>query len=117
MRKLALAVCLLFACSPFALAQDKKDAKDAKKEPTVAQKKQQERMRDCNEQASAKKMEGDARKKFMSSCLRGGADKKGEKGEKMTAQQERMKACNKRASDKKMKGDDRKKFMSECLKS
>ena len=111
MRKLAMAVCLLFAFSPFALAQDKKDAK---KEPTAAQKKQQERMKDCNEQAGAKKMESDARKKFMSTCLKGGSDKK---GEKMSAQQERMKACNKQASDKKMKGDDRKKFMSDCLKS
>lgn len=111
MRKLALAVCLMFACSPLALAQDKKDA--PKKEPTAAQKKQQERMRDCNEQAGAKKMEGDARKKFMSSCLRG---ETGKKSEKTTAQQERMRACNKQASDKKMKGDDRKKFMSECLK-
>jgi hypothetical protein len=110
MKQLALAVCLAFALSP-ALAQDKKDAK---KEPTAAQKKQQERMRDCNEQAGAKKMEGDARKKFMSACLRGDS---GKKAEKMTAQQERMKSCNKQAADKKMKGDDRKKFMSDCLKS
>jgi psiF repeat-containing protein len=110
MRKIALAICLMFACSPFALAQDKKDTK---KEPSAAQKKQQERMRDCNEQAGAKKMEGDARKKFMSACLKGGSDKK---GEKMSAQQSRMKDCNKQASDKKMKGDDRKKFMSACLK-
>jgi psiF repeat len=111
MRKLALAVCLMFACTPFALAQDKKEAK---KEPTAAQKKQQARMKDCNEQAGAKKMEGDARKKYMSSCLRGETDKK---GEKMSAQQSRMKDCNKQASDKKMKGDDRKQFMSGCLKS
>jgi hypothetical protein len=109
MRKIALAICLMFACSPFALAQDK----DAKKEPTAAQKKQQQRMKDCNEQAGAKKMEGDERKKFMSACLKGGTDKK---GEKMSAQQSRMKDCNKQASDKKMKGDDRKQFMSACLK-
>jgi hypothetical protein len=106
MRKLALAVCLVFACAPFAAAQDKGDAK---KEPTAAQKKQQERMRDCNEQAGAKKMEGEERKKFMSSCLKGGS-------EKMTAQQARMKECNRKASDKKMKGDERKQFMSGCLK-
>jgi len=109
MRKLALAVCLMFACAPFALAQEKKDAK---KEPTAAQKAQQERMKSCNEQAGAKKMEGDARKKFMSTCLKGGAAK----DEKMTPQQARMKDCNKQASDKQMKGDDRKKFMSACLK-
>ena len=110
MRNLALAVCLMFACSPFALAQDKKEAK---KEPTAAQKKQQERMRDCNEQAGAKKMEGEARKQFMSACLKGGS---GKKGEKMSAQQSRMKDCNRQASDKKMKGDERKQFMSACLK-
>jgi uncharacterized protein HemX len=105
MRQLALAVCLAFACAPFAVAQEKKDVK---KEPTAAQKKQQERMKACNEQAGAKKMEGDARKKFMSACLKG--------EEKMTPQQARMKECNKQASDKQMKGDDRKKFMSACLK-
>ena len=101
MRKLALAVCLMFAFAPFAAAQDKK-------EPTAAQKKQQERMKSCNEQAGAKKMEGDARKKFMSACLKG--------EEKMTPQQARMKDCNKQASDKRMKGDERKNFMSACLK-
>ena len=52
MRKLALAVCLMFAFAPFATAQDKKETK---KEPTAAQKKQQERMKDCNEQAGAKR--------------------------------------------------------------
>ena len=110
MRSLVLAVCLAFACTPFAVAQEKKEAK---KEATAAQKKQQARMRDCNEQAGAKKMEGDERKKFMSSCLRGDT---GAKGEKMTAQQVRMKDCNRQASDKNMKGDERKKFMSACLK-
>ena len=105
MRKLALAWCLMFACAPFAAAQDKKEVK---KEPTAAQKAQQERMKDCNEQAGTKKLEGDERKKFMSACLKG--------EEKMTPQQARMKDCNKQASDKKMSGDDRKKFMSTCLK-
>ena len=109
MRKLALAVCLMFACAPFAAAQDKKEPKKA---PTAAQKKQQARMKDCNEQAGAKKMEGDARKSFMRACLKGGSDK----GDKMSAQQSRMKDCNKQASAKKMKGDDRKNFMSACLK-
>ena len=41
------------------------------KGPTDAQKKQQQRMADCNKQAGAKKLEGDARKKFMSTCLKG----------------------------------------------
>jgi len=79
-----------------------------KKEPSAAQKKQQERMKSCNERAGVQKLEGDARKKFMSSCLKG--------EEKGSAQQDRMKDCNKQAADKQMKGDDRKKFMSSCLK-
>ena len=45
-----------------ALAQDKKA-------PSAAQKKQQERMKDCNDKAADKK--GDERKKFMSGCLKG----------------------------------------------
>ena len=109
MKLLIAALCLAFAASG-AFAQDKKDAK---KEPSAAQKKQQERMKDCNEQAATRKMEGDARKKFMSSCLRGDTT---QKGEKMTEQQGKMKMCNKQAGDKKLKGDERKSFMSACLK-
>ena len=68
MSKLMMALCcLMLAASPLALAQDK----TAKKEPTEAQKKQQERMKSCNAKAGDKKLEGDARKKFVSSCLKG----------------------------------------------
>ena len=107
MRLVIAAVCLAFAATP-AYAQDKKD-----KEPTAAQKKQQTRMKECNERAADKK--GDERKKFMSACLKGGSGAQPTKAQK--AQQDRMKACNKQASDKKLKGDERKKFMSSCLKS
>jgi len=102
MRLLVAAVCLAFAATG-AYAQDKK-------EPSAAQKKQQTRMKECNERAGDKK--GDERKKFMSSCLKGG----GEPTKAQAAQQGKMKDCNKQASDKKLKGDDRKKFMSSCLK-
>jgi hypothetical protein len=97
-------LCLAFAASG-AWAQDKKA-------PTEAQKKQQERMKDCNAKAGAKK--GDERQKFMSSCLKDG---KAEPTPAQKAQQERMTACNKQATEKKLKGDERKKFMSGCLKS
>lgn len=95
-----------------------KATKDAapKKEPSAKQKAQQERMKDCASQAGDRK--GDERKKFMSSCLKGGAataDAKGAGSEKKTAQQDKMKACNTEAGDKKMKGDDRKSFMKDCL--
>ena len=80
-----------------------------KKEPSAAQKKHQERMKDCNAGAAGKK--GDERKKFMSECLKDPGPSAAQK-----KQQDRMKDCNKQAADKKMKGDDRKKFMSGCLK-
>ena len=107
MKSLVTALCCLsLAASPLAFAQEKKD-------PSPAQKKQQERMKDCNAQAKTKKMEGDARKAFMSSCLKGETTAK---GDKMTGQQSKMAACNKDAADRKLKGDERKKFMSGCLK-
>ena len=42
-----------------------------KKEPSAAQKKQQDRMAACNKEAGSKGMKGDDRKKFMSGCLKG----------------------------------------------
>jgi hypothetical protein len=105
MRFLLAALCgLSFLMSPAAFAQEKKP-------PSEAQKKQQQRMKDCNAQAAGKK--GDERKAFMSSCLKGGMDNG---AGKMTGQQSKMKSCNKEAGDKKLKGDERKKFMSSCLK-
>jgi len=101
MKALIAAMCLAVLALP-AQAQDKK-------EPSPAQKKQQERMKMCNEKAGDRK--GDERKGFMSSCLKGEMDKKGG-----SAQQQRMKDCNAQASAKGMKGDERKKFMSGCLK-
>jgi psiF repeat-containing protein len=68
---------------------------------------QQQKMKDCNAQASGKT--GDERKAFMKECLSAKPMKQA------TPQQEKMKACNKEASGKALKGDDRKKFMSTCL--
>jgi len=98
MKKLIAMACLMLAASQIAFAQDK-----AKKEPSEAQKAQQERMKECNTEAGDKK--GDERKKFMSSCLK----------DKQKSQQDRMKSCNTDASAKKLKGDDRKAFMKDCL--
>jgi psiF repeat len=75
----------------------------------VAQEKvteQQTKMATCNKEAGDKKLEGDARKKFMSDCLSAG---------KKPTQQEKMTMCNKQAGEKKLAGDERKKFMSSCL--
>jgi hypothetical protein len=113
MSKLMMAVLcsLMLVASPLALAQDKA----AKKEPTEAQKKQQQKMAACNKEAGTKKLEGDARKKFMSTCLSGDAVAKGPT-DAQKKQQQRMKDCNTQAGTKKLEGDARKKFMSTCLK-
>lgn len=87
MKKLIAVVCFMLATSPLALAQDKgtadatkappaaeKPAKakaKAKKEPTEKQKAQQAKMKSCSKEAGDKKLKGDARKKFMSGCMKG----------------------------------------------
>ena len=73
---LSVIVAAMFAAaSVTAIAQDKKadkpkaekSMKDSpKKEPTAAQKRQQE----CNKQADEKKLKGDERKKFVSTCAK-----------------------------------------------
>ena len=68
---------------------------------------QQEKMKTCNADASAKALKGDERKAFMSTCL---------KAKPVATQQEKMKTCNADATTKALKGDERKTFMSDCLK-
>ncbi|CAG9163449.1 PsiF family protein [Cupriavidus pinatubonensis] len=80
---------------------DKAIPASATKAPTA----QQQKMKDCNEQAGDKK--GDDRKAFMKQCLSA-------KGVQPTkTQQEKMSACSKEGKGK--KGDDYKTFMKECL--
>lgn len=81
---------------------------------------QQQRMVDCNKEATGKK--GAERKAFMSSCLKGEhaaaaapAAMTPAPAAKVT-QQERMKTCSADAKTKALKGADRKAFMSTCLK-
>jgi hypothetical protein len=100
--KALIAVLSLSLLALPAYAQDKK-------EPSAAQKNQQQRMKDCNSKAEGKK--GDERKKFMSECLKDDGPSAAQK-----KQQDRMTACNKQAGSKGLKGDERKKFMSDCLK-
>src|SRR5574338_661124 len=109
MKRLAIATAtLLFAAisAPAALAET-----------------QQERMTQCNADAKAKNLSGDARKTFMSNCLSGkndaatpAAPATQSTAATPTTQQEKMTACNKEASAKGLKGDERKAFMSSCLK-
>lgn len=117
MKNLIAMLCCAFLAGPV-LAQDKGKSEDkkaaaARKEPTEKQKAQQERMKACNQKAGDKKLEGDARKSYMSACLKG--EEPAAAGKK-TPQQQKMADCNKQAADKKVKGDERKAFMSSCLK-
>jgi len=73
---------------------------------------QQERMKECNADASGKALKGADRSAFMKTCLSGKAT---EQHAKMTSQQEKMKSCNQEATSKSLKGADRKHFMSTCL--
>jgi len=72
---------------------------------------QQQKMKDCNTQATSQKLTGPDREKFMSQCLKAG----GNGGAQLTAQQQKMKDCNAQATQQHKTGKDRKTFMSSCL--
>ena len=82
----------------------------AEKTPTP----QQQKMTDCNQQASAKALKGDERKTIMSQCLK--KENTTSQGKAHTPPQHKMSDCNKAASAKSLKGDERSTFMSTCLK-
>lgn len=78
----AIVFCALFALSVAHAAEKgemkkgapaaEKKSEKAKKPPTEAQKKQQERMRQCSGDAKAKGIKSkEERNKFMSACLKG----------------------------------------------
>ncbi len=66
-----------------------------------------------NQQATAQTLSGDARKHYMSDCLKNTKTEPGQKS--LTPQQQRMRECNAQATQQSLKGDDRSKFMSACL--
>jgi len=101
-RKIAIlpALAMLIGLALPAIAQEAK-------QPSAAQQAQQQKMKDCNKEATAKNLKGDERKSFMSQCLSAAGAS--------TSQQQKMKDCNKEASAKGLKGDERKSFMSTCL--
>ena len=78
MKMLTAVICLTFALSPLALADDQKTdtgktATDSapKKEPSAKQKAQRQKMKDCSKNAKDKGLKGDERKQFMSNCMKG----------------------------------------------
>jgi ABC-type transporter MlaC component len=86
--------------------------------PAGATNAQQQKMKDCNAQASSKQLKGDARKSFMSECLKADSAQSNAKGSalpELSAQQQKMKTCNSEAKQKHLQGKDRKTFMSTCL--
>jgi len=106
----ALAVCALLAMTgtTFAATPAADDTAPATKPRTA----QQQRMADCNKQATGKR--GDERRTFMSHCLKGHATAPASEA---SGQANRMKTCNAEAGNRSLKGDERKNFMSHCLSS
>ena len=105
---LALAFALALGCG-MASAQDTKPTDKETSKPLTPQ---QQRMVDCNKQATGKT--GDERKTFMSSCLKGESTATAPSAKE--TQQEKMKSCNAEAKKENLAGDARKTFMSTCLK-
>ena len=77
-----------------------------------AENSQQDKMKSCNADASAKNLTGDNRKAFMSTCL---SAKPAPASTGTNSQQEKMKTCNANATAKNMSGDARKAYMQTCL--
>jgi hypothetical protein len=101
---------LLAASAAFVLAGASFAATAPKDTAAKVRTPQQQRMADCNKQATGKK--GVERKAFMSTCLKGGSSM----AAPATTPQNRMKSCNASAKAKSLKGDPRKAYMSSCLK-
>lgn len=67
---------------------------------------QQDKMKTCNAEATTKKLAGDARKQFMSTCLSGSAS--------TSAAASKTQACTSQADSKKLSGAARTSFLKKC---
>ncbi len=76
---------------------------------------QNDKMTQCNAEATGKHLVGPERKSFMRTCLSARPAAAGAQGKHLNAQQQRMVTCNASAKTKALKGDARKTFMRECL--
>lgn len=95
---LASALISLALTTGAALAATENKPEEAKKEPSAAQKAQQEKMKSCNSQAKDKK--GEERKAFMKGCL-GGSNEGAAK-------------CEADAAEKKLAGAAKNSFVKKC---
>src|SRR4051812_23102633 len=68
---------------------------------------QQSKMTSCNAEAGTKGLKGDARKSFMSDCLKGGSAS-------TTAASPKMQQCIAQAEQKKLAGAAKTSFMKKC---
>jgi hypothetical protein len=102
---------ILFAAAFLACASVPVYAEDAAP-AAAAPTSQQQKMKDCNAQATGKT--GADRKSFLKACL--SKDGAPAAATAKTTQQQKMKDCNAEAGSKGLKGADRKSFMSTCLK-
>lgn len=98
--KLAAALISLALAAGAAFAADDTKADKPKKEPSAAQKAQQNKMKECNAQAAGKT--GDERKAFMKECLSGG--------------HATVSGCEAQAAEKKLSGAARNSFITKCQK-
>jgi hypothetical protein len=73
---------------------------------------QQDKMKSCNADATAKNLTGDDRKTYMKTCL---SNKPAAATASGNSQQQKMKTCNADATSRKLTGDDRKAYMKTCL--
>ncbi|MBS0969558.1 phosphate-starvation-inducible protein PsiF [Chimaeribacter arupi] len=71
----------------------------------------QQKMTDCEQQATMQSLKGEDRKKFMSQCLPAQVNP----AKELTPHQLKMQACNQDADKQDITGDARKTFMSQCL--
>lgn len=85
---------------------------------------QQQRMKDCNADAKTQSLKGDARKAFMSTCLKGHSPEataatvdKSSTANAPSSKQLKRKACSADAKSQGLKGDDRKAFIGSCMKA
>ena len=97
---------------PFAAAVVLGDFGAATVGPAHAATAQQQKMKTCNAEATAKSLSGADRRSYMKSCL----SKEGGMSTSHNSQQEKMRTCNAQAKSKALKGAGRKHFMSSCLK-
>lgn len=102
MKKISCLIAIAFALSTgSALAE-------TKKEPSPAQRAQQEKMKNCNKEAAEKKLAGDPRKAFMKECLsaKPAAAKADEKSPPAS--------CEAQATEKKLAGAAKTSFLKKC---